>query len=308
MEQCNGMLSLKDIVIDDEFKNFLPAVEDPSLLRAKIDTEGWTDEPITVWQHHCILLDGHRRYAIWQERGEDDGPQIRELKFETREAAFYWVVTHQRSRRNLTPEQERYLLGRRYTAEKGMQAGAPKGNQNASKKQYPENHGIDSGVSKHETSTAGKLGKSIGASEQKVIHAEKYANAVDDLDARGVVSKADVLSGAIKVPAKRLVEAANAESVEQAQEMIATATKGGTRKNKNDGASEPTKQPEGEPNGAESGTDKQRAIAVSAIHEVIDYLKRSKLMELGVKNPHRDYAYDRVIGWLKSNKKSKQHV
>lgn len=300
------MLSLSEIVIDDEFKNFLPVVEDPSLLAAKIDTEGWTDEPITVWLGHNVLLDGHRRYAIWQERGEEDGPPIRELKFETRAAAYHWVVTHQESRRNWTPEQRKYYLGRQYTAEKGVQGG--KGNKNASQKQKHENHVFDSEAGRHERSTAGKLGKSLGVSEQKVLHAEKYANAVDDLDARGVVSKADVLSGAVKVPASRLVEAAKAESVEQAKEMIATATKGGTRKKKESDRSEPTKQPEAESNGAGSGSDKQREIAVSAIHEVIDYLKRSKLMELGVNNPHRDYAYDRVIGWLRSNKKNKQHV
>lgn len=305
------MLSFDDIIIDDEFKNFLPAVEDQSLLREKIDIEGWTDEPITVWKHHRILLDGHRRYAIWAERrqdGDDRGPPIRELKFDTRESAYYWIVTHQRSRRNLTPEQERYLLGRRYTAEKAVQSGAQPGNQHA-KKHDRENHGhVSAAVNKHEKSTAGKIGKSVGASEQKVLHAEKYADAVDDLDARGVVSKADILSGAVKVPASKLVEASKAESAEQAKAMIATATKGGTRKKNVSDKSEPAKQPEAESNGAGLGTDKQREIAVFAMHEVIDYLKRSKLMELGIKNPHRDYAYDRVIGWLRSNKKNKTNV
>src|SRR5690349_17927193 len=116
------MLKLDDIIIDPEFRDFLPTMEERDRLAAKIELEGWSDGPITVWQHHNILLDGHNRYDIWKERG-DDGPHIRELSFATREAAFYWIVNNQCARRNLTPEQQKYLLGRKYTAEKKVLGG-----------------------------------------------------------------------------------------------------------------------------------------------------------------------------------------
>lgn len=293
-------LSIDKIVIDDEFKNFLPAVEDATFLRGKIEIEGWSTEPITVWMPHGILLDGHRRYDIWKERG-DAGPPVRELTFASREAAFYWVVNNQRARRNLTPEQERYLLGRKYTAEKGVQGGTG-ANQHTKKEQRCENHIIAPGVP---NKTAKRLAKEEGVGHSKVIVSEHYADAVDDLDARGVVSKSDILSGAVKLPASKVIAAAKAATDEEAKDVIETATKGGKPQRQETKRVDQSKAAAGDDPPA---TDRQREIAVAAIHDVIDYLKRSPLMRLGVSNPHREYAYKRVIGWLRSNMKDKKDV
>lgn len=298
------MLPLEDIVIDDEFRNLLPSIEDPSLLKAKIESEDWSDEPITVWMNHGILLDGHRRYEIWKERG-DDGPQVRELKFSSREEAYHWIVNHQCARRNLTPEQERYLLGRKYTAEKGVSSGAPKGNQNA-KKQCDQSGHIVSGSTNN--TTRKRLAKDLSVGETTVARSERYANAVDDLDARGVVSKSDILSGAVKVPASKVVEAAKTQTNEEAKAVLSTATKGGTSKKKTERKSDSPQQSKAKTGDDANRTDKQREIAVVAYHEVIDYLIRSPLVRLGVTNPHREYAYKRVIGWLRSNLKDKSNV
>jgi hypothetical protein len=260
------------------------------LLRGKIELEGWSDEPITVWENHNILLDGHRRYDIWKERG-DDGPPVRVMKFATREAAFYWVVNNQRARRNLTPEQERYLLGQKYNATVGVR-GAPEGNQNA-KKQLGQKVQIDSQAG----STRALIADQEKVGEKVVRTATQYADAVDDLHERGVVSKSDILSGAVKVPASKVIEASKAESNDKAKAVIATSQKGDNKKNGQ--SANPSKAKEGSP--------KQREIAVYAIHDVIDYLKRSPLVRLGVSNPFREYAYKQVIAWLKSNMKDKTH-
>jgi hypothetical protein len=291
------MLRLEDITIDPEFRDFLPTVEDSTILRGKIELEGWSDEPITVWMPHAILLDGHRRYEIWKERG-DDGPSVREMKFATREAAFYWVVNNQRARRNLTPEQERYLLGRKYTAEKGVK-GAPEGSENAAKIKSPKNGHLISGR------TSRRIAAQEGVSKNTVENAENYANAVDNLHERGVVSKSDILSGAVRVPASKVIEASRSENNEEAKDMIITSQKGvGDKKKSPAGGANSSKASANEDS---PGTPKQREIAVYAIHDVIDYLKRSPLVRLGMKNPFREYAYKQVIGWLKSNMKDKTH-
>lgn len=211
------MLTLDQIVIDPEFRDLLPAMDRRAELAAKIEAEGWSDEPITVWQHHAILLDGHNRYAIWQERG-DDGPGIRELKFETREEAIHWAINNQWSRRNLTPEQSRFLLGRKYTAEKKIRGGDGS-NQHARKQQMGENIPLAPGP-RTTNPTAARIGKEHGVSDHKVKQAEKYANAVDKLDAEGVVSKADILSGSVKIPAAHVVKAAKASTPEEAKAVI----------------------------------------------------------------------------------------
>lgn len=292
-------LTIDKIVIDDEFKNFLPAVEDATFLRGKIDVEGWSTEPITVWMPHGILLDGHRRYDIWKERG-DAGPPVRELTFSSREAAFYWVVNNQRARRNLTPEQERYLLGRKYTAEKKAKGGYE--NVEAGKKSKAQNGlSIPSGPG----ITARRLAKEEGVGHNTVKRSEHYADAVDDLDARGVVSKSAILSGSVKLPASKVIAAANAATDQEAKEVIETATKGGKPQRQETKRVDQSKAVAGDDPPA---ADRQREIAVAAIHDVIDFLKRSPLMRLGVSNPHRDYAYKRVIGWLRSNMKDKKDV
>ena len=40
------------------------------------------------------------------------------LPFESREEVLAWICKNQLGRRNLTPEQKRYLLGKQYEAEK----------------------------------------------------------------------------------------------------------------------------------------------------------------------------------------------
>ena len=193
---------LENIIIDEEFRDLLPAMDRRKELAEKIEAEGWTDEPITVWQHHNILLDGHNRYAIWQSRN-DDGPQVRELKFDSREEAELWVRKHQDSRRNSTDEHKKYNIGRIHELEKKVR-GAPEGNTNNRKVKPASLAGLTSTPDdKPSGDTAKRIAEEQGVSERKVYVSRDYANAIDSLDSRGVINKADVLSGNVKIPASR---------------------------------------------------------------------------------------------------------
>lgn len=283
------MIRLEDIIIDPEFRDFLPTVEDASLLRGKIELEGWSDEPITVWENHCILLDGHRRYEIWKERG-DDGPPIREMKFATREAAEQWVSINQRAKRNLTPEQETCLMAKQYKAEVAVKGG-DNGLKRASKKPKDQ-----SGLSVSENRVGNPTRKLIaerhGVGEGTIKRAVDYDNAADNLDKRGVVSKSDLLSGVVKVPKSKVIEAAKAETNEEAKAVIESIK---TKKEEC-----PTI------NANEENTERQGPLwerAITAKAEVLNFLQRSKLVRLGKNNPHAEYAFDEVIRWLRSQKK-----
>lgn len=217
-------MTLDQIVIDPEFRDFLPPLGDEALdrLRAKIELEGWSDEPITVWKDHGILLDGHNRHAIWQERG-DDGPKVREFAFATRDAALHWVAFNQCCRRNLTPEQQRYVLGKQYKAEKNVNGGARDG---AGRPEKSERQSDELNKPSKNNTTAKRLGKELGVGQSTVERAERYADAVDDLDRKGVVPKADLLGGKVKVPAAAVVAASNADTPEEAKAVIARAKTG----------------------------------------------------------------------------------
>lgn len=217
------MLSLDQIIIDDEFRDFLPALDAESLdrLRTKIELEGWTDEPITVWQHHNILLDGHNRLGIWSERG-DDGPPVREKAFASREAALHWIAFNQCARRNLSPEQERYVLGKQYKAEKNLHGGTG-ANQHTPKEQSAQPD--LSAPLKSSNPTAERIGREHGVSQATVRRAEVYADAVDDLEKHGVIPRADILAGKVKVSPAKVIEAAKVAAVETPEAAKAVLAK-----------------------------------------------------------------------------------
>ena len=108
------MINLK---IDPEFQSQIPPLTDDEFkqLKENILKEGKLLSPLIVWNN--TLVDGHNRYAILQKHPEIYFSTM-PLRFENREEAVAWICRNQLGRRNLSPEQKRYLLGKQYEAEK----------------------------------------------------------------------------------------------------------------------------------------------------------------------------------------------
>ena len=108
------MINLK---IDPEFQSQIPPLTDDEFkqLEENILKEGKLISPLIVWGNP--LVDGHNRYAILQKHPEIYFSTM-PLRFENREEAIAWICRNQLGRRNLSPEQKRYLLGKQYEAEK----------------------------------------------------------------------------------------------------------------------------------------------------------------------------------------------
>ena len=108
------MINLK---IDPEFQSQIPPLTDDEFkqLEENILKEGKLLSPLIVWNN--TLVDGHNRYAILQKHPEIYFSTM-PLRFENREEAIAWICRNQLGRRNLSPEQKRYLLGKQYEAEK----------------------------------------------------------------------------------------------------------------------------------------------------------------------------------------------
>ena len=91
---------------------------------------------MSIWGN--TLVDGHNRYAILQKHPEICFSTM-PLRFANREEALAWICKNQLGRRNLTPEQKKFLIGKQYSVEHRK----PGGNGNnqhtaAAKKTAPE--------------------------------------------------------------------------------------------------------------------------------------------------------------------------
>jgi hypothetical protein len=109
--------------IDPEFRDFLPrqSAEDFDRLRRKIVDEGVHRGSVVVGiigdDSEYVLIDGHHTLEACK-RENVDPPAPKKIHFPDRDAAFQWMIDNQLSRRNLTPEQRAYYIGRKYLAER----------------------------------------------------------------------------------------------------------------------------------------------------------------------------------------------
>ena len=107
------MINLK---IDPEFQSQIPPLTDDEFkqLEENILKEGKLLSPLIVWRN--TLVDGHNRYAILQKHPEICFSTM-PLRFASREEALAWICKNQLGRRNLTPEQKKFLIGKQYSVE-----------------------------------------------------------------------------------------------------------------------------------------------------------------------------------------------
>ena len=117
---------MEKLIIDPEFRDKIPPLTEDefSLLEENILSDGAVVSPLIVWDG--VILDGHNRYEIIQKHPELTYA-VHKKSFSNRFEALSWICKNQLGRRNLTPQQKKYLIGQRYEAEK--QADAFHGNQ-----------------------------------------------------------------------------------------------------------------------------------------------------------------------------------
>ena len=168
------MINLK---IDPEFQSQIPPLTDDEFkqLEENILKEGKLLSPLIVWNN--TLVDGHNRYAILQKHPEIYFSTM-PLRFENREEAVAWICRNQLGRRNLSPEQKRYLLGKQYEAEKKV-AKIFRGNQYTLAKKSGGDHGDNHHSGKK---TCERIAQENHSSASSVRRAEYYAHGVDVAD------------------------------------------------------------------------------------------------------------------------------
>ena len=179
-----------EIIIDPEFESKISPLTDEEFqqLEANILEDGKVLYPLIVW--NGVLVDGHNRYRI-AEKYPHIKYEIHEKQFEDRLAAIAWICRNQLGRRNLTPEQKKYLIGKQYEAEKATHGG-DRGNQ------YTKKASGQIDQMQKAMTTGERIAKETGTSDRYVRRAEQFAKGVDLAEETSPGIRREILSGCLK--------------------------------------------------------------------------------------------------------------
>ena len=199
------------LTIDPEFEGKIPPLREEELkqLEENILADGVVINPLIIWDG--VLVDGHNRYRILQKHPEIQFTTY-EKEFPDRYAAIAWICKNQLGRRNLTPQQFKYLVGQRYEAEKQSKGIECQGNQYTSQDR--------SGLGQNDPDqkshgTRSRIAKETQTSDSYVRRAAHFAKGVDAADETEPGIKQEILSGSIKSTEKAVAAIAKAPPEER---------------------------------------------------------------------------------------------
>ena len=197
---------------DQEFAEKIPPLtkEEFEQLEANILKDRVVINPLIVWND--VIVDGHNRYRILQEHPEIPF-QVHQKEFEDRYEAIAWICKNQLGRRNLTPAQRKYLIGKQYEAEK-----ARRGFNEELQDRDECGRFHRSGQNVHygeEEKTSERIAKEIGTNERYVRRAEEFALGLDAAEEVTPGIKQMILSGDIHPSDKDVAAVARAPSEER---------------------------------------------------------------------------------------------
>ena len=201
------MINLK---IDPEFQNQIPPLTDDEYkqLEENILKEGKLISPLIVWNN--ILVDGHNRYAILQKHPEIYFSTM-PLPFESREEVLAWICKNQLGRRNLTPEQKYYLMGKQYEAEKAAHGGDRKSSDAKSSSQSANL--VDN------AKTCDRIAEENGVSKDTVIRASRFTKGVEIAESLIPGMREKILNKQIKVSKSDMHRLAKADYHDRTQTL-----------------------------------------------------------------------------------------
>lgn len=198
------------LIIDPEFRDKIPPLTEDefTLLEENILSDGAVFSPLIVWDG--TILDGHNRYEIIQKHPELTYA-VHKLSFANRYEALSWICKNQLGRRNLTPQQKKYLIGQRYEAEKMAHGGDRK---STTAKSTVQNEQLKP---KNAAVTRQRIAEDTGSSESYVMRAGWYAQGVDAAEETLPGIKQEILTGAIKPTETAVAAVAKADPEERPQ-------------------------------------------------------------------------------------------
>ena len=200
------MMNLNALKVDPEFQGKIPPLtfEELNQLEANILRDGRIINPIIVWEG--LIVDGHNRFIIAKKHPEIPYT-VHETEFANRYEAIIWICKNQLGRRNLTPEQKKYLIGKQYEAEKCSNGG--------DRKSAVAKSGCQIGNLIPASKTCQKVAKENGVGMRTVFRAEEFAKGVDAAEEAVPGTRQKVLSGEVKPTAAEIASVARAPPEER---------------------------------------------------------------------------------------------
>ena len=192
------MINLK---IDPEFQSQIPPLTDDEFkqLEENILKEGKLISPLIVWNN--TLVDGHNRYEIVQEHPEISFSTM-PLPFESREEVLAWICKNQLGRRNLTPEQKKFLIGKQYSVEHRKPGGNGNNQYTVAAEEPVQEESCQNDTIppvNSEASILKKIAEQHHVSESYVSRSEKFMRGVEIMNQMIPGTKEKILSGQFKV-------------------------------------------------------------------------------------------------------------
>ena len=202
------MMNLNALKIDPEFQGKIPPLtfEELNQLEANILRDGRIINPIIVWQG--LIVDGHNRYTIAKKHPEIPFT-VHEKEFASRYEAIIWICKNQLGRRNLTPEQKKYLVGKQYEAEKALIPNEKGTNQYTS---------LVGGQNDHQPKnekTRARIARETNTTDSFVKRAEQFSKGVDAAEKAVPGTRQKVLTGEVKPTAAEIASVARAPPEER---------------------------------------------------------------------------------------------
>ena len=232
------------LIIDPEFRDKIPPLTEDefTLLEENILSDGAVFSPLIVWDG--TILDGHNRYEIIQKHPELTYA-VHKMSFDNRYEALSWICKHQLGRRNLTPQQKKYLIGQRYEAEKMAHGGERVAT--VQNEPLPSSH-----------KTRAQIANDTSTSESYVMRAGWYAQGVDAAEEALPGIKQEILTGAIK-PTETAVAAVAKAAPEERSRLAADL-----KKSKDDKGKKPRPAYHKAPPATSRKAEMQRIAEISA--------------------------------------------
>mgnify|MGYP000912324612 CR=1 FL=1 len=199
-------MNLNALKVDPEFQGKIPPLtfEELNQLEANILRDGRIINPIIVWEG--LIVDGHNRFIIAKKHPEIPFT-VHETEFANRYEAIIWICKNQLGRRNLTPEQKKYLIGKQYEAEKCVNGGDRKSP--AAKSGGHFDHLIKP------EKTRERIARETNTTDSFVRRAEHFAKGVDVAEEAVPGTRQKVLSGEVKPTAAEIASVARAPPEER---------------------------------------------------------------------------------------------
>ena len=197
--------------IDKEFAGKIPplAKEEYEKLEANILADGVVINPLIAW--NGIIVDGHNRYRILQAHPEIPF-QVHEKAFSDRFEVLAWICRNQLGRRNLTPVQRKYLIGKQYESEKAMHGGEREMDRDENGQFTASGQNVHLRTSEK---TSERIARENGTNERYVRRAEEYAKGIDAAEEAAPGIRQMIFSGDIHPSDKDVAAVARAPAEER---------------------------------------------------------------------------------------------